>query len=323
VRTLVVSDLHLGNRLRHDVLRMPEPRARLLEALDGVDRLVLLGDTIELMSRHPRRSMAAAEPMLRAIGRRMGADREVIFVPGNHDRPLVGAWVRIEGSRLTPDSSVEPDASPALRRVLSWLTPARTQIHYPGVWLSDGIWATPGHYLDKDLIPESAFGLLRRRGRRSEAEQTGWPSVYESGERHRQRSCESLPARLLAPPVGTSLEAATGLLLAVTMPYLLTLLMNVHLAPVTASLLDLQMRHASIPAMARVASRLGVRADWIVFGHVHRRGPLAGASHSPATSCPPSPSTAARNALVSSLPCFNAAMSRPRRLALEPSVSPP
>ena len=36
------------------------------------------------------------------------------------------------------------------------------------------------------------------------------------------------------------------------------------------------MRHAAIPAMGRVARRLGVDADWIVFGHVHRSGPREG-----------------------------------------------
>ena len=36
------------------------------------------------------------------------------------------------------------------------------------------------------------------------------------------------------------------------------------------------MRRASIPALARVAHRLGVDADWVVFAHVHRCGPLAG-----------------------------------------------
>jgi hypothetical protein len=35
------------------------------------------------------------------------------------------------------------------------------------------------------------------------------------------------------------------------------------------------MRRASIPALARVAHRLGVDADWVIFGHVHRCGPLA------------------------------------------------
>ena len=36
------------------------------------------------------------------------------------------------------------------------------------------------------------------------------------------------------------------------------------------------MQRASIPALARVVQRLGVDADWVMFGHVHRLGPLPG-----------------------------------------------
>lgn len=36
------------------------------------------------------------------------------------------------------------------------------------------------------------------------------------------------------------------------------------------------MRRASIPALLHVAGRLGVDAEWVVFGHVHRLGPLPG-----------------------------------------------
>jgi len=39
--------------------------------------------------------------------------------------------------------------------------------------------------------------------------------------------------------------------------------------------IDVQMRHAAAPALAHVVARLGVDADWVVFGHVHRLGPLA------------------------------------------------
>ena len=51
----MVSDLHLGTRLGHDVLRRDEALEALLSALDGVDRLVLLGDIIELLEGDPRR----------------------------------------------------------------------------------------------------------------------------------------------------------------------------------------------------------------------------------------------------------------------------
>ena len=36
-----ISDLHLGSRLRRDVLRQPGPRRVLLDELQGVDRLVV------------------------------------------------------------------------------------------------------------------------------------------------------------------------------------------------------------------------------------------------------------------------------------------
>jgi hypothetical protein len=53
-------------------------------------------------------------------------------------------------------------------------------------------------------------------------------------------------------------------------------LMSRRMSPVTARLLGTQMRRASIPALGRVVHRLGVDADWVLFGHVHRSGPLAG-----------------------------------------------
>jgi hypothetical protein len=49
-----------------------------------------------------------------------------------------------------------------------------------------------------------------------------------------------------------------------------------RIAPLTARMLSLQMRRHALPAMGRVVDQLGVQADWVVFGHVHRLGPLPG-----------------------------------------------
>jgi UDP-2,3-diacylglucosamine pyrophosphatase LpxH len=272
LRTLVISDLHLGNRAAHDVVRRPAPLARLVEALEGVDRLVLLGDTLELFSRHPRRSMAIAEPILRAIGRAAGPDRELIVVPGNHDGSLIRAWINAQGARLAPDSQVDPRASAALERLLSWLTPARTSVRYPGVWLDDRVWATHGHYLDRHLVPQSAFGLPRPRSP-GRPDGLALPIDYERALRLGRRSQESLLNRALSRPTATLLETLAQFL-RVTVPGLSRLLMNARLAPLTAGLIDLQMRYASLRAAGEVATRLGVEADWVIFGHVHRRGPV-------------------------------------------------
>lgn len=273
MKTLVVSDLHLGNRAEHDVLRLAVARERLLAAVDRVDRLVLLGDTMELMTRHPERSMAVAEPVMRALGQRLGPNREVILVPGNHDGPLIHRWARSQDGRLEVSTAVPPDASPALEALVSWLSPARARISYPGVWLGERVWATHGHYLDRHLIPESALGVRRGRLGREPVSPTR-PAEYERARRRRRRSGEPLAQRLMSRPVGTLLELLAELLRAGPVPQLAQLLLRTGLAPVTAAVLDTQMRHSGIPAMAGVARRLGVDAEWVVFGHVHRRGPI-------------------------------------------------
>ena len=277
--TLVLSDLHLGNRSGRDVLRLPAIRERLLAAVAeaGVERVVLLGDTVELMHRHPRRSMVAAEPVLRALGQSLGSDREVVVVPGNHDAPLLRRWALAQGTKLEASHAVPATASPALERLLSWLAPARTRVSYPGVWLGDRIWATHGHYLDHHLIPDSAFGLLRRPGRDAPATT---PMEYERLHRRGGRSRESLPARLTTRPAATLIQTTLE-----PLRVLPQVMLDTGMAPVTAKLLDVQMRRCATPAMARVVAHLGVDADWVLFGHVHRRGPI-GAEAWPAADGP-------------------------------------
>ena len=99
MRSLVVSDLHLGSRMQRDVLLRPPALERLLDALDGVDRLVLLGDTVELLEGRPKIAMGIAEPVLRAIGDKVGRGREVVLIPGNHDHALIRPWLRGMRSR--------------------------------------------------------------------------------------------------------------------------------------------------------------------------------------------------------------------------------
>jgi hypothetical protein len=275
VPTLVVSDLHLGTRLRHDVLSHPEPLERLLVALERFDRLVLLGDIVELLEQRARRALEAAEPVLRAIGAALGADREVILVPGNHDRSLVQPWIARAGSGLAPDSRVPSDATPALSRLAGWLAPARVRVHYPGVWLSPGVWATHGHYLDRHLLPESAVGVTRGLlGRRPQTDAV--PVDYELAGEPALARAEAAVMRVLPRPLAALVEDAAELARASTMPMAPRRLLRPRLAPVNAWLLGLQMRRASVPALLHVVSRLGVEADWVLFGHVHRLGPLAG-----------------------------------------------
>jgi UDP-2,3-diacylglucosamine pyrophosphatase LpxH len=275
VRTLVVSDLHLGARIRTCVLTQREPLSRLLEALDGVDRLVLLGDVVELLERRGSDAMHVAEPVLRALGRSMGPGREITLVPGNHDRALVRRWIRAHGPALAADTVIPLDATPALAQVASWLAPATASVRYPGVWLSDRVWATHGHYLDRHLLPEAAFGVARGLlGRLPRDGAT--PSDYELAGGVSVTSTEALLTRTLPRPVATLVEDLAELGRASTMPRAHRRLLHPRMARVIAMVLGTQMRRASIPALARVVHRLGIGAEWVVFGHVHRLGPLIG-----------------------------------------------
>lgn len=270
VRTLIVSDLHLGNRLRRDVLTRPAALERLLTAVQDIDRLVLLGDVMELMYGRRERVLAVAEPVLRAVAERLAPDAQVILVPGNHDLPLIGRWIRANRSRLRLDTIVPRDASPPLMRLAEWLGPQRLEVRYPGVWLAAGVWATHGHYIDRHLLPQSAYGLSRGLfGGLPDTPAT--PRDYE-----RRRPSLSAAGPWLPSPLARLVEEGSDVIRAATMPRVRRSLLHPRLAPLTSSLLALQMRRAAIPTLTYVCHRLGVQADWLVFGHVHRLGPLRG-----------------------------------------------
>jgi UDP-2,3-diacylglucosamine pyrophosphatase LpxH len=278
VRTLLISDLHLGSRLGRDVLRHREALDRLLAALDdlAVDRLVLLGDTVELVEARPREAMAITEPVLRAIGATMGAEREVVVVPGNHDAALTRRWLRAQGDALGLDARVPHDASARLADVTAWLAPARVSVRAPGFWVSERVWATHGHYLDRHLLPEYAWGLARGAvRRRGEAAGTVvGPGAYERRRRPRT-GMEARLTRSLPRPLATLAENVAELLRAGSMPSPRQLQAH-RVAPVMRPLLGRQMQRSSIPALLHAAARVGVDPEWIVFGHVHRSGPHAG-----------------------------------------------
>lgn len=248
MRTLVISDLHLGQGGGISVLTRPRPLARLFEALDQHDRLVLLGDTVEMMEAHPAQTFPVAEPVLRALAEHLGEDKQVLIVPGNHDHWLLGDWARAAGPGLAREGVVATDASEWLATVLSWFEATNVEVHYPGVWLGEGIWATHGHYLNHYLRPVASYGLRPPTGI---APATPAESEYIAGDHAQPPHLRDgmLPERWLDRHLPK------------------------RLAPVSAFLLDRQMQRHALPAMHWVVHALGVDAEWVIFGHVHRRGP--------------------------------------------------
>ena len=156
MRTLLISDLHLGSLSGADVLRHAELRAPLLEAAAGAERVVLLGDVLELRQGPPREALAAARGFFEDLGRALGGG-ELIIVAGNHDHALIEPWVARRGEQDAPDEMgleqlIAPaDASPMLRGLSEWTAGARVRAAYPGLWVREDVYATHGHYLDCHL----------------------------------------------------------------------------------------------------------------------------------------------------------------------------
>lgn len=281
MRTLVISDLHLGSALRHDVLRRPVALDTLCAAVSEADRLVLLGDVVELAEGRPRRAMAAAREPLGALGAALGRGREILVVPGNHDHALVKPFLRglrASGRRLGLATRVPVGSSPALQALAGALRPARVRVQYPGAWLAPGVYAHHGHYADRHLLPR-ARGVLARGpltpvpdsgARPEDYERAGGPSL----DALRAGASFEMPAALAD---GLDVVAGTlrGASLAVA-PLAGRAMRTGALAPLSSGALGYQFRRAGLPAIATVASRLGIRCRHLIFGHLHRAGPLPG-----------------------------------------------
>ena len=152
MRTAIISDLHLGVASDEDVLRDPEVRRILLEEIADADRLVLLGDAIELRNLPIAPSLERARPFFHELGEALG-DAEVTLVPGNHDHRLAESL--LDGLSIGGDPTLGlehhhvPSGPAAL--VDEWLGAARLKIAYPGAWLREDVYATHGHYMDAHL----------------------------------------------------------------------------------------------------------------------------------------------------------------------------
>lgn len=291
--------MHFGTHARADVLRDGATRARLIEALAGCDRLVLLGDLIELRHGPLRDALAVAAEPLREIGAALGDSAEVVTVAGNHDHPVVQGWADRRAADGRPpalglQSAVDWHDGEPLARVAQLLAPARVTAAYPGVWLREDIYATHGHYLDLHLtvptIERLAAGVMRRVVALDSAAPScaedyeavlvpiyAWVhAIAQRADPERSGVLHGGSVRGWRALTGPGRRRLRGRATALAWPGVVAALNRAGLGPLRPELSRPALRGAGLRAMGEVCARTGVEADWVIFGHTHRAGPLPG-----------------------------------------------
>jgi hypothetical protein len=298
LRTLVVSDLHLGSRAQVDVLRRPDALAALVRALDGAGRLVVLGDALELRHGPPEEALAAARPVFAAVGAALGPEGEVVVVPGNHDHAIAAPWLERRAVEAGPDGLgldqrvPGPEASPIAAAVAAAAAPARLTVAYPGLWLRDDVYAMHGQYLDLHVtvptVERLAAGLMRRIA----------PPVPARGATPAHYDAVLAPlyawlhvvARNTPPGAGRSRHTASADVwrtitgrgrrtlraraTALAFRAAVAGLRRAGLGPLDDDVSPAQLRRSGLAAMHAVTARLEIGAAHVLFGHTHRTGPL-------------------------------------------------
>jgi predicted phosphodiesterase len=303
VATAIVSDLHLGTVSGADLARREEPLSRLLDVVAAADRLVLLGDLLELRERPAAAVLEDVEPVLRRIGA-AAAGKPVVLVPGNHDHRLVGPALeraRLDGNaalRLAGEHSPAP--GDLARRVAELMPRSELTVAYPGVWLRDDVYATHGHYLDAHLtVPRVecliAAGVERYATRLGSAGPTS-PDDYEAILAPIYALAHSVAQNARAHPKtrgnnlsrtvwtlatdgdGASAKVRRALIGRAAIPAAVAAINAAGLGPFRPDISGAELARAGLAAIGEVVGRLGIEADHVVFGHTHRAGPLDGDS---------------------------------------------
>jgi Calcineurin-like phosphoesterase superfamily domain len=299
VATAVVSDLHLGARAGNDLLRSPAARERLLAELEGVDRVVLVGDLVELREGPLGHALEAARPFFAELDQATGG-AELVIVPGNHDHQLAAGALDARrsdrpGDPLPVDWSTR-DLSTPLAHLAAAAPGADVSLAYPGVRIREDVYATHGHYLDwHNTVPSfeslAASATSRVTGLRRRTQLT--PDDYESALApiysllYQLAQTPSTALRTLAAGSastgvwktlngGGSRGLRARLLGDLAIPAAVAVLNRAGLGPLEAEISGPQLRRAALRAMGEVIESLGIDAGHVIFGHTHRAGPLPG-----------------------------------------------
>ena len=299
MRTAIVSDLHLGLTNRGDVARDAGIRRSLFEEIAAADRVILLGDVVELREMPLGPALERSRPFFEELGQMLG-DREVTIVPGNHDHRLAEPLLDDLSLDGIPALGLEHghDPSPGPTATIdAWLGSAKLRIVYPGLWLREDVYATHGHYMDPHLripraeclalatlirlskpLPETAaaadyeriarplygFAYGVAQARRPTSRRRGNPSEAAWQLLSANDGVPGRGRRMRTSAIRNGFPAGVWALN--------RLLHSDFDADVSGAAL---FRHG-LDAAAEMAKRLGLDGVHVITGHTHRAGPLEG-----------------------------------------------
>ncbi len=306
MRTAIVSDLHLGSGYGEDLLRDAAVRRTLLEEIADADRLVLLGDVLELRELPLPEVLDAARPFFEDVGEAM-AGRPIVLVPGNHDHRLVEPLLErlaLAGKPLGLEQRAVP-AGEAATRIDAWLGSTDLELAYPGIWLRDDVYATHGHYMDCHMsLPRiecvaaaatmRAFGPLPARPRPDDYErvlrpvyglsfaltQAGFTKPHPTASttvrvtRPSERAWKTLSQRNVSGsrPRRAVRRAIVGAGISAGIQGVNRLLRADFSTDLSATAIS----RSGVEAATEMATRLEVDAAHVITGHTHRAGPETG-----------------------------------------------
>ncbi len=296
MRTAIVSDLHLGSAFGEDLLSDASVRRALLEEITVADRLVLLGDALELRELPLPAVLERVRPFLQELGEAM-AGREIVLVPGNHEHrlaePLLEAQA-LAGRPLGLEQQTEPRGE-AIDQVTGWLGRAELSIAYPGLWLRPDVYATHGHYMDCHMtLPRleclaaaasmRTLGPLPDEAGPDDYERVLRPiyglgySLAQTGRARRATRPSERVWRTIAGHNGNRGRARrTALRAAVTagIPASVWTLNRLLRADFEPDLSSTAITRSGVAAATELARRLGADSAYVIVGHTHRGGPGA------------------------------------------------
>ena len=275
MRTLVISDLHLGAGHGRAALNDSSIVDALSTAIAPVDRLVLLGDIIELRQGSLQDALAAASRILPQLVSGLGAGREVILLVGNHDHQL----------------QLHPEALGQVKGMHSQ-SGASVRFEYPGVWLRDDVYAQHGHYLDRHTTTPAferiAAGAMARFLKLPFSRMSGendyerllapiyaWMfAISQTSEREIDAADGGGSSRALA--LIRESRGAQWVAVQAALRMALGTANITGLGPLSPDLSPPALRRSSLLAYGEVLSVLRLEPRYALFGHTHRAGPLAG-----------------------------------------------